>query len=242
MVLRDDNFATIVAAVEEGRTIFDNLRKFIKFSIGGNIGKILVMLGGVLVGITTPLLPLQLLWLNLLTDGLLGVGLGVEIPERNIMRRPPFSPQAGIFSGGLGAQVVRMGIIIGAVGLAVGLWAWRTEHENWQTMLFTTLAFAQVWQVMGIRSNLMPVWKGSLFANRVLLALIVVVVLLQLGAIYLPWLNTFLGTQPLTALDLAICVVVSGLVLVVAEVEKAWARRSETQTPNPLTFSSRNLV
>ena len=89
MVLRDDNFATIVAAVEEGRVIYDNLRKFIKFTIGGNIGKILVMVGGVLVGITTPLLPLQLLWLNLLTDGLLGVGMGVEPAERNVMRRPP---------------------------------------------------------------------------------------------------------------------------------------------------------
>ena len=226
MVLRDDNFATIVAAVEEGRTIFDNLRKFIKFSIGGNIGKIVVMVGGIFLGMTTPLLPLQLLWLNLLTDGLLGIGLGVEPAERNIMRRPPFSPQAGIFSGGLGAHMVQMGLTIGIVGLALGGYAWYIGHTNWQTMLFTTLAFAQVWQVMGIRSNHVPIWRLSPLTNLPLLGLIAAVILLQLGAIYLPWLNTFLGTQPLTQTDLLLCVGVSAVILVVAELEKAWTRHA----------------
>ncbi len=227
MVLRDDNFATIVAAVEEGRTIFDNLRKFIKFSIGGNIGKIIVMVGGVLVGMTTPLLPLQLLWLNLLTDGLLGIGLGLEPSERNIMRRPPFSPQAGIFSGGLGAHVIRIGIAIGAVGLALGTYAFNAGHDNWQTMLFTTLAFAQIWQALGIRSNREPIWRISPLTNRPLMGLLAVVLLLQLGAVYLPWLNTFLGTQPLTGQDLLACIGASSLILVVAELEKAWVRRKD---------------
>ena len=118
MVLRDDNFSTIVAAVEEGRVIYDNLRKFIKFSIGGNIGKIIVMLGGVLGGMTTPLMPLQLLWLNLLTDGLLGIGLGVEPAERNIMQRKPFSPNASIFSDGVGGQIVRVGLLSAVSGTA----------------------------------------------------------------------------------------------------------------------------
>jgi Ca2+-transporting ATPase len=141
MVLRDDNFSTIVAAVEEGRVIYDNLRKFIKFSIGGNIGKIIVMLVGVLIGMTTPLLPLQLLWLNLLTDGMLGVGLGVELAERNVMKRKPFSPQASIFSGGVGGQIIRFGLLIGALSLTMGAWHYFTGHEDWQTMLFTTLAW-----------------------------------------------------------------------------------------------------
>ena len=225
MVLRDDNFATIVAAVEDGRTIFDNLRKFIKFSIGGNIGKILVMVGGVLAGMTTPLLPLQLLWLNLLTDGLLGVGLGVEPSERNVMRRPPFSPQAGIFSGGLGAHIIRMGITIGVVALGLGIYAFNTGHSNWQTMLFTTLAFAQIWQALGIRSSHDPIWRISPMSNRPLMVLVGTVLALQLAAVYVPWLNTFLGTEPLSALDLALSVVVSSLILVVAEVEKVWERR-----------------
>ena len=225
MVLRDDNFATIVAAVEDGRTIFDNLRKFIKFSIGGNIGKILVMVGGVLVGMTTPLLPLQLLWLNLLTDGLLGVGLGMEPAERNVMRRPPFSPQAGIFSGGLGSHVVRMGITIGVVALGLGYYSWSIGHSNWQTMLFTTLAFAQIWQALGIRSNHDPIWRLSPLSNRPLMALVATVIVLQVAAIYLPWLNTFLGTQPLGALDLFISIAVGALILLVTELEKLGERR-----------------
>src|SRR5690606_35037175 len=95
MVLLDDNFATIVAAVDEGRVIYDNIRRFVKFSIAGNVGKVIVMLLAPLIGINVALLPLQLLWLNLLTDGLLGLGLGVERPERGTMQRPPRSPKAG---------------------------------------------------------------------------------------------------------------------------------------------------
>jgi phosphoserine phosphatase len=102
MVLLDDNFATIVAAVKEGRTIYDNIRKFVRFSVAGNIGKVLVMLLAPFLGKPIPLLPLQLLWLNLLTDGLLGLGMGVEKAESDTMRRPPYSPGEGIFSRGAG--------------------------------------------------------------------------------------------------------------------------------------------
>lgn len=232
MVLRDDNFATIVAAVEDGRAIFDNLRKFIKFSIAGNIGKILVMVGGVLAGMTTPLLPLQLLWLNLLTDGLLGVGLGLEPAERNVMRRPPFSPQAGIFSGGLGTHIVRMGLTIGVVALGLGYYTWSVGHSNWQTMLFTTLAFAQIWQALGIRSSHDPIWRVSPLSNLPLMALVFVVVALQIGALYLPWLNTFLGTEPLSAQDLLLSVGISALVLVIAEAEKVWEKRKTQPMPS----------
>jgi Ca2+-transporting ATPase len=226
MVLRDDNFSTIVAAVEEGRVIYDNLRKFIKFSIGGNVGKILAMVGGVIAGITTPLVPLQLLWLNLLTDGLLGVGLGVEPAERNVMRRPPVAANAGIFSGGLGGHIVRTGIVIGAVALGVGLYAYWTGHPDWQTMLFATLAFAQVWQALGIRTGHESILRAGLFTNLPLLGLMVAVVALQLAAIYLPWLQTFLDTTPLGWQELLLTVAVSSLVFVAAEVEKLWQRRA----------------
>jgi Ca2+-transporting ATPase len=106
MILQDDNFATIVAAVEEGRVIYDNIRRFVKFSIAGNLGKVLVMLLSPLMGINVALLPLQLLWLNLLTDGLLGLGLGLEPAEKNTMRRPPRNPKANFFSEGLGIHVI----------------------------------------------------------------------------------------------------------------------------------------
>ncbi len=227
MVLQDDNFSTIVAAVEEGRVIYDNLRKFVKFSIGGNLGKVLVMLLGVLMGIPTPLLPLQLLWLNLLTDGLLGVGLGVEPAERGVMKRRPITPNSSIFSEGVGGQIVRMGLVIGGVALGMGAWHYFGGYKDWQTMMFTTLAFAQVWQALSLRTGNDPIWSVSLLTNKPLLGLAGVVLLAQLAAVYVPALQSYLQTQPLTLTDLALCVAVSALVLVYAELEKFWARRHE---------------
>lgn len=171
IVLQDDNFRTIVAAVEEGRVIYDNLRKFIKFSLGGNLGKILVMLVGVLIGLPSPLFPLQLLWLNLMTDGLLGIGLGVEPAERNVMKRPPLNPQAGILSGGGTAQTLRFGLLIGGLSLALGAWRYFSGRADWQTMLFSALAFAQIWQTLGLRSGQDSLWRVGLFSNKPLLAL-----------------------------------------------------------------------
>ena len=229
MVLQDDNFSTIVAAVEEGRVIYDNLRKFIKFSIGGNIGKIMVMLVGVVIGMATPLLPLQLLWLNLLTDGLLGVGLGLEPAERNVMKRKPFSPQASIFSGGVGGQIVRFGLLIGAISLGMGAWHFFTGHDDWQTMMFTTLAFAQVWQALGIRSGNDSLFKTGLFSNKPLLSLALTVALAQLAAVYLPALNAFLRTNPLTSADLLLCIAAGSFVFIYAELEKIFLRRAEAK-------------
>jgi len=116
LVLLDDNFATIVAAVGEGRTIYDNIRKFVRFSVAGNIGKVLVMLLAPFLGKPIPLLPLQLLWLNLLTDGLLGLGMGVEGPERDTMKRLPYSPKEGVFSRGGWLQVSWIGVLDRCIG------------------------------------------------------------------------------------------------------------------------------
>ena len=227
MVLRDDNFSTIVAAVEEGRVIYDNLRKFIKFSISGNIGKVLVMLVGVLIGMANPLLPLQLLWLNLLTDGLLGIGLGVEPAERNVMRRKPVPPQANIFSGGVRSQIIRFGVLIGALSLGMGAWHFFNGNDDWQTMMFTTLAFSQVWQALGIRSGNDSLFRVGLFSNLPLLGLGLLVVAAQIAAIYLPALQTFLQTSWLAPVDLLLCFGVSLLVFIYAEVEKIFLRRHE---------------
>lgn len=226
MVLRDDNFATIVAAVEEGRVIYDNLIRFLKFSIAGNLGKILVLLGGGVIGMPIPLLPLQLLWLNLLTDGLLGVGLGVEGAERNVMRRLPIASDSRIFSSEFTGQILRMGLVIAAVGLGIGAWAWQQGLAGWQTMSFTALAFGQVWQVLGLRSTETPLWEQGIMTNRALFGLAVAVVALQLGAVYLPWLQTYLGTVPLSLRELLLCAGLSAVVLVWAEIEKFLRRRS----------------
>ena len=231
MVLRDDNFATIVAAVEEGRVIYDNLRRFVKFAVAGNIGKVAVMLLWPLlitlldVPLTAAvaLLPLQLLWLNLLTDGLLGLSMGVEPAEKNVMSRPPHAPTDGIFSGGLGWQVAWTGLVIGGLALAVGATYYVAGQLQWQTMMFTTLAFLQVFQALGTRSNTESLVSIGVFSNRLMWIIIGVVVGLQLLAIYTP-LSGFLGLTSLTLGDLLISVGVGVGLLVVIEAEKAILR------------------
>ena len=230
MVLLDDNFATIVAAVEQGRVIYDNIRKFVKFSVAGNLGKVLVMLLAPFLGKPLPLLPLQLLWLNLLTDGLLGLGLGVEPAERGTMRRKPYAPGESIFSRGAGAHVIGIGVLIGALGLAVGAWYYYSGRETWQTMVFTTLAFAQMWQAMGARSTRDSLFTLGLLSNPTLLAMLGVTFALQLAVIYLPFMQAVFNTTPLLLTDLGIALALGSIVFIAIEVEKWLARRREHDT------------
>jgi Ca2+-transporting ATPase len=229
VVLLDDNFATIVAAVKEGRTIYDNIRKFVRFSVAGNIGKVLVMLLSPLMGRQLALLPLQLLWLNLLTDGLLGLGMGVERAERDAMSRPPYSPSEGVFSRGAGFGTVWTGLLIGAAALIPGAAYFFSGSPLWQTMIFTSLAFAQIGQVMASRST-----KESLFAmgaasNPLMLAMAISVICLQLGVLYLPPVAAFFSVRPLGLVDLSIVVASGLIVFAIVELSKRFARgRSES--------------
>lgn len=225
MVLRDDNFATIVASVEEGRTIYDNVRRFVKFSVAGNIGKVAVMLLAPLVAMPTALLPLQLLWLNLLTDGLLGLGMGFEPAERNTMRRPPISPQAGIFSDGMGRSVAWVGALIAVAALGVGYFYWQQGNPAWQTMIFTTLVFTQVGQALATRSNRESLLQIGLWSNKPLLVMIAIVLLAQIAVLTLPFMEDFFHTAPLNWLDWLISIGLGVIVFVALEVEKWWARR-----------------
>jgi len=227
VVLRDDNFTTIVASVEEGRVIYDNLRRFVKFAVAGNIGKMAVMLawplpllvaGGDLDD-AVALLPLQLLWLNLMTDGLLGLSLGMEPAERTVMRRPPHAPGGSIWASGLGVQTAWNGVLIGALALAVGFVYQAMDRSEWQTMLFTTLAFLQVFQAFGTRSTTEPLWRVGLRSNPLMLGIGALVVGLQLVAIYTP-LRNFLDLDPIGAADLGVAVVVGAVFLAVLELSK----------------------
>ncbi len=223
MILLDDNFATIVSAVEEGRVIYDNIRRFVKFSIAGNVGKVLVMLLTPLFGISVALLPLQLLWLNLLTDGLLGLGLGLEPAEKNTMRRPPRNPTAHFFSGGLGIHVLWVGILIGIIALAVGYFYFDPNDpsdKTWQTMIFTVLAFLQVGQAMGSRSIHKANFSLDFRSNPTMLLMIIAVFGLQLAVIYLPFLDEFFNIIPLSALDLALCFALISLVYLPVKLER----------------------
>ena len=220
MVLLDDNFATIVSAVKEGRTIYDNIRKFVRFSVAGNIGKVLVMLLAPFLGKPIPLLPLQLLWLNLLTDGLLGLGMGVEAPEKDTMKRPPYSPKEGVFSRGAGLQVIWVGVLIGALALGLGAWYYFTGREQWQTMVFTFLAFVQVFQAWASRSGKVSAFLMPVMSNPLLFWMMILVTVLQLAVIYIPPAAEFFSIQPLGIVDLLIAIGAGFVVLVVMELEK----------------------
>ncbi len=220
MVLLDDNFATIVSAVKEGRTIYDNIRKFVRFSVAGNIGKVLVMLLAPFLGKPIPLLPLQLLWLNLLTDGLLGLGMGVEAPEKDTMKRPPYSPKEGVFSRGAGLQVLWVGALIGALALGLGAWYYFTGREEWQTMVFTFLAFVQVFQAWASRSGKESAFAMPVMSNPLLFWMMLVVTSLQLAVLYIPPAAEFFSVKPLGVVDLLIAIAAGFVVLVVMEIEK----------------------
>ena len=220
MVLLDDNFATIVTAVKEGRTIYDNIRKFVRFSVAGNIGKVLVMLLAPFLGKPLPLLPLQLLWLNLLTDGLLGLGMGVEKAESDTMKRPPYAPSEGMFSRGAGVQVAWVGALIGVLALTLGYVYYFSNQPQWQTMVFSFLAFAQIFQALASRSSRDSFFKMGLSGNPLLAWMVLLVFGLQLAVIYIPALNRFFNVVPLNAADLAIAVGTGAIVLIAMEVEK----------------------
>ncbi|HRJ55330.1 MAG TPA: cation-translocating P-type ATPase [Anaerolineales bacterium] len=224
LVLLDDNFATIVAAVQEGRTIYDNIRKFVRFSVAGNIGKVLVMLLSPFLGKPLPLLPLQLLWLNLLTDGLLGLGMGVENPEADTMKRKPYSPTEGVFSRGAGIQTIWVGMLIGVIALALGGWYFFTGRPEWQTMIFTSLAFMQVFQAFAARSDKQSLFEIGFWSNPVLAGLALVVVALQMMVIYVPALANFFEVVPLGLADLAISVAAGVVVFAIMEISERFRK------------------
>jgi P-type Ca2+ transporter type 2C len=228
MVLTDDNFATIVAAVEQGRVIYDNIRKFIKYLLTSNSAEILVILGGPSLGLGLPLLPLQILWINLVTDGLPALALSAEPAEQGIMRRPPHPPDEGVFARGLGRYVVWVGVLMALVSLATGLWYSQTAPEIWQTMVFTTLTLSQLSHVMAIRSGDESLFKVGLLSNKPLLGAVALTFVLQLLAIYAPFFQRFLEAEALPLADLAIAVAMSTIIFWAVEIEKWRTRRNSS--------------
>ena len=225
MVLLDDNFTTIVAAVKEGRTIYDNIRKFVKYTLTSNAGEIWVMLLAPLAGMPLPLLPLQILWVNLVTDGLPGLALGVEPPERDTMNRPPYHPQESIFGRGLGRHVAWVGMLMGLVSLGMGYLTWRAGWESWQTMVFTTLTLSQMGNALAVRSR-ESLFKVGLLSNKALLGAVLLTFVLQLAVIYVPFLQNLFKTNALSAGELLLSLVLSTVVFWAVELEKWLMRRA----------------
>jgi Ca2+-transporting ATPase len=225
MVLLDDNFATIVAAVEEGRIIYDNIRKFIKYTMTSNSGEIWTMLVAPFLGMPLPLLPLQILWVNLVTDGLPGLALTVEPAERDIMQRSPYHPKENIFGRGMGRHILWVGLLMGLVSLAMGLWFWNAGNPAWQTMVFTTLTLSQMGHAMAIRSGRESLFTSGLLSNKPLLGAVLLTFALQMAVVYLPFLQETFGTIALSLSELSISLTMSTIVFFGVELEKKWLRQ-----------------
>lgn len=220
LILLDDNFSTIVRAVREGRRIFDNIRKFVKYIMTCNSAEIWAIFMAPLLGMPIPLLPIHILWINLVTDGLPALALAGEHADRDIMHRPPRSPKESLFSDGVGLHILWMGLLMAAVTLGVQAWALREGLEHWQTMVFTVLSLSQLAHVMGIRSERTYLYKKGIFSNRPLIITVLATFLLQMAVIYLPFMNDVLKTQPLTLRELAISIGLALVVFHAVELEK----------------------
>ena len=230
MILLDDNFATIVAATEEGRVVYDNIRRFIKYILGSNIGEVLTIAAAPLIGLGgVPLSPLQILWMNLVTDGLPALALALEPGEPNVMRRPPHSPRESIFARGLGLYMVRIGIIFALLTIGLMVWSYHYDSldgnpDRWKTMVFTTLCLAQMGHALAVRSDTRLTIEMNLFSNPFVLGAVTLTTTLQLLLIYFAPLRNFFDTHFLSPTELAICFGVSMLMFVWIEFEKLFQR------------------
>lgn len=226
MVLLDDNFATIVRAVKEGRRIFDNIRKFIRYTMTSNAGEIWTIFLAPFLGLPVPLLPIHILWINLVTDGLPGLALAAEPAEKNIMERPPRHPQENIFTG-MWFQIIWIGLLMGGVSIFSQAWSIKTGNHNWQTIVFTVLCLSQMGNVLALRSEKESVFSQGLFSNKPLFGAIMLTFLLQMATIYVPFLNPIFKTNPLSLNELLFTLGLSSVVFVAAEFEK-WIKRKKS--------------
>jgi Ca2+-transporting ATPase len=225
MVLLDDDFATIVRAVRLGRQVFDNVRKFIKDTMSSNSGEIWTLFLAPFLGLPVPLLPIHILWVNLVTDGLPGLAFTAEPAERGIMQRPPRPPRESVFAHGMWQHILWVGLFVGGLSIASQAWAHGRGVEHWQTVVFSVLTISQLFHSLAVRSERESLFRIGLSSNPAMLAAVASALGLQLAVVYVPALNPIFHTQPLPLLDLAVCLALSSLVLVAVEIEKALVRR-----------------
>ena len=258
MVLLDDNFATIVNAVEQGRIVYDNIRKFVRYALTSNTGELLVMLLPSILGLAfeqfrempLPLLPLQLLWLNLVTDGLPGLALTVEPAEPRTMRRPPIRPDQGIVDRAMIFDILWIGPLMGLIAFGVGWWFWdpaQTADDagerayRWRTMILAILTFAQMGNALASRSTRDSVFTIGLLTNKALLGAILLTIATLFAVLYIAPLQRVFYTVPLSATDLLICVVASAVVFCGAETYKWFMRRREKGAAPPAQYGTPEL-
>jgi len=203
LILVDDNFATIKSAIKEGRNIYENIRKFIRYLLASNVGEILVMLFAMLLALPLPLVPIQILWVNLVTDGLPAMALGLDKPEGDLMNRKPRHPKEGVFARGLGWKVISRGFLIGIVTLAAFMIVYYRNPDDLayaQTIAFATLVMAQLIHVFDCRSE-KSIFERNPFGNMYLIGAVISSILLMLVVIYYPPLQPIFHTLPILARD-----------------------------------------
>jgi Ca2+-transporting ATPase len=235
MVLADDNFATIVSAVEEGRRIYDNIRKAIQFLLASNLSEVLSIFVATLMGFTI-LKPVHLLWINLITDCFPALALGMEKGERDLMQRRPRDAKDGIFSGGLGTDVAYQGVLVTIVTLAAyfighfieaGVWE-ITNSADGMTMAFLTMSMAEIFHSFNMRSQ-----RGSIFSvkhqNVYLIGAMVVSLLLTTAVIYVPVLATAFGFEHISLLEYTVALALAFSVIPIVEIVKAFQRKFSKQ-------------
>lgn len=233
MVLLDDNFATIVHAVRYGRRLYDNIRKFIRYAVTTNSAEIWTIFLAPFLGLPIPLLPIHILWINLVTDGLPALALTAEPAERGVMRRPPRPPQESLFAHGMWQHMLWVGLLMAALTLLTQAWAYHSGSAHWQTMAFTVLTMTQLAHVMAIRSEKESLFSIGLFSNLPMAAAVIVTFTLQMATIYVPALNPIFKTDALNMGELALCLALSSVVFIAVEIEKwlvrcGWIYRTQT--------------
>ncbi|AFK05921.1 P-type ATPase, translocating [Mesotoga prima MesG1.Ag.4.2] len=227
MVLIDDNFTTIVSAIREGRTIFDNIHKFIRYILASNFGEIWIMLLGPFFGISLPLAPLQILWLNLVTDGVPALALAVEPPEKDIMKRPPNPTKEHVLANGRW-NVILIGLLLSAFSLGVGLVYWMNDINGpWRTMLFSTLVFSQLFFALSVRSRTKSIFNAPFKENPYLMYAVLASFGLQLAVIYVPFMQGLFTTQALGVWDLLLSLALGSAILWIYEIKKLVTRKRQ---------------
>ncbi len=228
MVLADDNFATITAAVEQGRTIYNNIVKFVRFQVATNIGALASLIGAQLLALPVPFNPIQLLWINIIMDGPPAMALGVDPDTPGEMDRPPRPGHEQILSGSRLWGISVQGVLMALGTLGVLAWAQHVHDlEHALTLAFTTFVLMQVVNAMNVRDERRSAFRRSMFANRSLNLALVAVIVLQVLAVYLPVGQRIFGTVSLGAVDWLIAVLLAGLIVVSSEITKAVARRGD---------------
>lgn len=203
LILLDDNFATIKAAIKEGRNIYENIRKFIRYLLASNVGEILVMLFAMMLYLPLPLVPIQILWINLVTDGLPAMALGLDQPEENVMQRKPRHPKEGVFARKLGWKIISRGFLIGIVTLMAFIIVYRRDPSDLpyaQTIAFATLVLAQLIHVFDCRSEI-SIFSRNPFENKYLVWAVASSAFLTVAVIYIPVLQPIFHTVPIIASD-----------------------------------------